>query len=101
MKRIITFTEYLFESDGGGGVAFATANGNGAGNVVAPGVGSSPGSVWGQGSGTIGSGDVPAYDYGKKFGLSVDKEEKKKGKKKAKKKNNKVPRYFTKEYMRL
>lgn len=67
MERIIKFTEFLNEDDGGGGVGFATPAGNGMGNVVAPTVGSTPGSVWGSGSGTIGSGDRAAYDNGKSF----------------------------------
>lgn len=94
MKRVITFTEYLNESDGGGGVAFATANGNGMGNIVAPTVGSVPGSVSQNGSGTIGSGDAAAYDYGKNFNLGINKEKKNK---KGKKNKNEKPRYFTKQ----
>jgi len=99
----LSFSEYVKEQDGGGGVAFATANAGGMGNVVAPTVGSTPGSVWGSGSGAIGSGDAPSYDYGNKFGLTIDNKKDKKGKKK--KKNNKIkniyPHYFTKEYMAL
>lgn len=96
MKRVITFTEYLNENDGGGGVGFATPNGNGMGNVVAPTVGSTPGSVWQSGSGQIGSGDLPAYDYGKKFGLAVEKDRKTKGKKKHKKEK---PVVYTKQHL--
>ncbi len=66
IKKVMTFSDYLFECDGaaagGGGVAFATPNANGMGNVVSPTVGTTPGSVWGQGSGTIGSGDVVSYN---------------------------------------
>jgi outer membrane lipoprotein SlyB len=104
MKKVITFTEYLLnESDGGGGVAFATANGGGMGNIVAPTVGAVPGSVSQNGSGTIGSGDVSdnAFKMGKKFRLTVDKDRKPKKKVKGKKGNNKLPRYFTNEYMTL
>lgn len=102
MKKVITFKEYLLlEQDGGGGVAFATANGNGMGNIVAPTVGSTPGSVWGSGSGNIGSGDASAYDYGKKFGLTANKEKKQKKNKRTKKNIDRAPRYFTKEYMAL
>ena len=39
-------------------VAYATLNGNGMGNILAPQVGTIPGSVWQAGAGTIGSGDV-------------------------------------------
>lgn len=61
MKNLKKFEQYIIECDGGGGVAFATPNSNGMGNVVAPTVGTTPGSVWGNGSGTIGSGDIPYY----------------------------------------
>jgi hypothetical protein len=66
--------------DGGGGVAFATLNGNGMGNIVTPQVGTQPGSLWQNGSGTKGSGDRAAYDTSKnKFDFV--KKDKKKGKK--------------------
>lgn len=67
LEKVLTFEEYLFECEcgGGGGVAFATPNGNGMGNVVAPTVGSTPGSVWQSGSGTIGSGDSVARNTDK------------------------------------
>jgi len=90
MERIITFTEYLFEDDGGGGVGMATLNGNGMGRVVAPTVGSTPGSVSQSGHGTVGSGDSSAYDMGKKFGQFINKEKKGKGKKAKNKKEKPV-----------
>jgi hypothetical protein len=99
MKNLLTFAEYIKESDGGGGgggVAFATPNASGMGNVVASTVGSTPGSVWGAGSGVIGSGDMPAYDYGKKFGLTINKE--KPVKKNRRKKQKNTVRYFTKPF---
>ena len=65
--RILKFSEYIKEDDGGGGVAFATPNANGSGNIVAPTIGTTPGSVWQSGSGIIGSGDRVSYDTGKKF----------------------------------
>jgi len=67
LYKVLTFDEYIFENDGGGGggVAFATPNSNGMGNVVAPTVGSTPGSVWGAGSGTIGSGDRASTNWEK------------------------------------
>lgn len=67
LEKVLTFDEYLFECEcgGGGGVAFATPNSNGMGNVVAPTVGSTPGSVWQSGSGTIGSGDRVATNSDK------------------------------------
>lgn len=96
MKKIITFTEYLNENDGGGGVAFATPNSNGAGNIVAPTVGTTPGSVNQAGSGEKGSGDVASYDYGKKF-LYLNKDQKKKtGKKRIRKEK---PMVFKKQSM--
>jgi hypothetical protein len=100
---LFSFSEYIKEEqDAGGGIAFATGNANGMGNVVAPTVGSTPGSVWGSGSGTIGSGDAPAYDYGNRFGLTINNKKDKKGKKRNKRKRkNTFPRYFTKEYMAL
>jgi hypothetical protein len=39
-------------------VAYSTLNGNGMGNILAPTVGTIPGSVWQAGAGNIGSGDV-------------------------------------------
>jgi len=101
-NKIFTFMEYIKEQDGGGGVAFATANANGMGNVVAPTVGTTPGAVWGTGSGTIGSGDAvaTANDLSRKYGQNSTKKEKKKKSKKAKTKED-APRYFTKEYMAL
>ena len=59
--RIKKFYEYILseDMDGGGGVAMATNASNGSGYITAPTVGITPGSVWGQGSGTIGSGDIP------------------------------------------
>jgi len=39
-------------------VAYSTLNGNGMGNILAPTVGTIPGSVWQAGAGSIGSGDV-------------------------------------------
>jgi len=95
MKRIIKFTEFLNEEiDGNGGVAFATGNANGMGNVLAPTVGSSPGSVSQAGSGQIGSGDSAAYDMGKKFGQYINKDKKEK---KAKKQKKQKPFVFTKQ----
>lgn len=83
----MTFTEYLKENDGGG-VAFSTPNSNGMGNVVAPTVGSVPGSVNQNGSGNIGSGDIPAYDRSNNnFKIS----------KKTKKKKRKKTKFFTKK----
>lgn len=103
-NSLFTFYQFLGESDGGGGVGFATPNGNGMGNITAPTVGATPGSVWQSGSGQMGSGDVlknSSYDD-KKFGLKIDKEKKeKKHKRKKVIGNNRVPRYFTKEYMSL
>jgi hypothetical protein len=101
MKNLLTFNEYIKEqaapgavSAGGGGVAYSTLNSNGMGRVVAPTVGSTPGSVWGSGSGTIGSGDVPK-NFGTKFGLKINKEQK--NKKKRKKQRDTV-RYYTKPF---
>ena len=87
MEKIFTFIEFLNEDDGGGGVGFATLNGNGMGNIVAPTVGVTPGSVNQSGSGSKGSGDISAYDTGKKFGLTINKDKKKK----------KKVKYFTKQ----
>ena len=80
IKRFYELFKYN-ENDGGGGVGFATLAGNGMGNVVAPTVGSSPGSVWGQGSGTIGSGDR-AGNLGTYFKPYLKKTKKKKRKSK-------------------
>ena len=94
MKRIITFTEYLNESDSGGGSAFATGNAAGMGAIMTASVGNTPGSVSQSGSGSKGSGDAASYDYGKNFNLKVDKQ--KKEKRKVKKNKKEKPRYFTK-----
>lgn len=84
MKNLKKFDQYIVECDGGG-VAFSTPNGNGMGNVVSPTVGSVPGSVWGNGSGTIGSGDIPNY-LGKPFTIKTfDQFKKRKKRKKSKK----------------
>jgi len=65
LEKVLTYAEYIKECEcGGGGVAFATPNSNGMGNVVAPTVGTTPGSVWQSGSGTIGSGDRVATNSG-------------------------------------
>ena len=92
MEKIKKYSELLLEdgegggvsSGGGSGVAFATLNGNGMGNIVTPQVGSLPGSVWQNGSGTIGSGDSAAYDTSKKKFDFVKKDKKKEKKKKVK-----------------
>jgi hypothetical protein len=97
MRNLLTFDEYIKENDGGGGVAFATPNASGMGNVVAPTVGTTPGSVWQSGSGQIGSGDVSAYNTEKKFGLTVDKEIKPR-KSKRRKKQKETVRYYTKPF---
>jgi hypothetical protein len=84
MKKIIKFSDYLKlyedgEGGGGGGVAFATANQNGMGNIVSPQVGSTTGSLWQGGCGTIGSGDRAAYDVKKnKFDFIKNKKKKNK-----------------------
>lgn len=77
---ITKFENYIKENEGGG-VAYSTlSNTNGMGNVVTPTVGSSPGQVWGKGSGDVGSGDLPAYDMGNKFDFIKPKKRKKKKK---------------------
>jgi len=92
MAIIKSYDQFIKENDGGGGVAFATPAGNGMGNVIAPTVVSTPGSVWQSGSGTIGSGDLPAYDMGKSFQTIGKKKIKRKSKRrkkaKAKRKND-------------
>jgi len=96
MNNLKTYEQFVNEDApgavGGGGVAFATLNANGMGNVLGSTVGTTPGSFNQSGSGQIGSGDVSAYDMGKKFGLVVNKEKKTKKNKNKKRK----PRYFTK-----
>lgn len=72
---------------GGGGVAFSTLNSNGMGNIVAPQPSSIPGYVGGS---TIGSGDLPAYNTGKKFNSVEGPKRGKKGKK------SKKSKYYTK-----
>lgn len=94
MNKIKKYSDYLLEdsdgggsgdSGGGGGIAFATLNGNGMGNIITPQVGSVTGSLWQDGSGTVGSGDRAAYDMKQHFGWKSDKLDKKKEKKKKKK----------------
>ena len=79
-ESVHTFANFLLEGDGGG-VAYAT-NGNtaGMGAIVAPQPSATPGDVAGS---TKGSGDLPAYDMGKKFDTNPFKK-KKKSKKKSK-----------------
>ena len=79
-------------SGGGSGVAFVSNSQNGMGNIVTPQVGTTTGSLWQAGSGTIGSGDKAAYDQGDHFGWKGDKF-KKKGKRGDK---NKKPKVITK-----
>ena len=74
--------EYLNEGEG-----YATGgNTGGMGDVVAPTVGTTPGAVWGEGSGSKGSGDLPYYiGVGSKtanslVGFNPNKRKKKKGK---------------------
>lgn len=91
--KIKRFNEYfLNEDDGGGGVGFATLNGNGMGNIVSPTVGSVPGSVNQNGSGTIGSGDSA-----NSFGTYMNPYYNSKKRKKKKIKNKKNERF---DYMR-
>lgn len=74
------FENYLNENDGGGISNSTLGNTGGMGNVVAPQPSNIPGDV----SGSIkGSGDLPAYDNGKKFVTNPfrRKSKKKKGKK--------------------
>jgi hypothetical protein len=91
MEKILKYNEYKLNEDGegggaafsgggdaGGGVAFATLNGNGMGNIVTAQVGTQTGSVWQNGSGTKGSGDSAAYNTSKS---KFDFIKKKKGKK--------------------
>ena len=77
MNNLLNFVDFLNECDGGG-VGFVTPNGNGAGNIQTPTIGSTPGSVNQVGCGNIGSGDLPAYDF--KRILSINKKKKKKSK---------------------
>lgn len=101
--KILKFAEYIKENDGGGGTAFATMNAAGMGSIATASVGN-PGQVWGSGSGSIGSGDAPAYDTGgKNFNLNVDKKEDKKktGKKKKDKSRMKTTKFSTKDYLGL
>jgi len=99
MKYIKLFEDYTILNEdgdggavgagGGSGTAFATLGQNGMGNIVSPQVGTIPGSVWQAGSGTIGSGDRPAYDTGKKFDKLDDEKGNRKGKGKKDKGKNK------------
>jgi len=90
--HIKKFINFMNESEGGGdggGISNATlSNTGGMGDVVAPTVGDTPGKVWGNGSGNIGSGDIPAYNMGKKFDIIKSKKKKKKKKKKIKRFDN-------------
>jgi len=78
MKNILTFNDYIKESDGGGTAVATLSNTGGMGNVVAPQPSSTPGDVAGS---TKGSGDVAAYDTGKSFDTIISKKKKKKKKK--------------------
>jgi len=91
MNNLLSYLEYIRENDGGG-VAFATPNGNGMGNVVSPTVGSTPGSVWQSGSGQIGSGDIASM--GKKIGSFTNKQKKSKKNKRTKRQK---PLYYMKQ----
>ena len=75
-ETIHTFNDFIFEGEGGG--AYAT-NGNSAsmGAITAPTMSDTPGDVAGSISG---SGDIPAYDMGKKFDTIPNKKKKKKSK---------------------
>jgi hypothetical protein len=91
---ILKFNEYIKENDGGG-VAYATAsNTGGMGAVVAPQPSSIPGDVAGS---TKGSGDLPAYDMGKKFDFPY--KGKKKGKKKKKKDHSELGEDYRNMYV--
>jgi len=89
-ESIKKYEDFLIEGEGGGGgVAYAT-NGNtaGMGNVTAPQPSSVPGDVAGS---TRGSGDLPAYDFGKSFDHNDDENPRlPRGKKKKKKKSKKL-----------
>jgi len=93
--KVVKFDNFIFEQSGsgdvaaggGGGVAYTTLNMNGMGNVVAPQASSIPGYVGGS---TIGSGDLPAYNTGKKFQSITGPKKGKKGKK------SKRVRFYTK-----
>lgn len=79
MNNLLNFEDFLIECDGGGGgVGFATPNGNGAGNIQAPTVGTTPGSVNQAGSGNPGSGDLPTYDFKRNFNINKEKKKKRK-----------------------
>jgi len=94
LEKVMTFSDYLFECDGasagGGGVAFATPNANGMGNVVSPTVGLTPGAVWGEGSGAIGSGDVVSYNNKYEPKIKTNR------RKKSKLSKSKKVKYYTK-----
>lgn len=90
------FNEYIKENDGGG-VAMATlGNTGGMGAVVAPQPSSSPGDVAGS---TKGSGDLPAYDMGKKFDFPFKSKKKSKKKKGKKTKQSKLGEDFRNMYV--
>jgi hypothetical protein len=69
MNNLLYFEDFLNECEGGG-VGFVTPNGNGAGNIQSPTVGTTPGSVNQVGCGNIGSGDLPAYNFKKKLNIN-------------------------------
>jgi hypothetical protein len=86
--KIKRFNHFLLENEsgGGGGTPNATLqNTGGMGNVVSPTVGSTPGQVWGNGSGNVGSGDIPAYNTNNNFNSIMGYKKKKKKKLKKKK----------------
>lgn len=103
MEKIEKYNKYKLNEDGesggegsspagSGGVAFATLNGNGMGDIVTAQVGTQPGSLWQNGSGTKGSGDGVSYDTSKnKFDFV--KKNKKKEKKDKKKLSKPIMKY--------
>jgi len=80
--KIKRFNNFLLENEGGGTSNATLQNTGGMGNVVSPTVGSTPGQVWGNGSGNIGSGDIPAYNTTNNFDTIMGYKKKKKKKKK-------------------
>jgi len=89
------FNEFLNENDGGG-VAMSTLGNTGSmGAVVAPTVGTTPGAVWGSGSGEKGSGDISATPGT----YTKDNFKKKKKKKKKKDKISKLGEDYQNMYV--